>query len=127
MWKLHGPEGGPYGKSAMKKTLGLFVGVIIATTIVGRMILLASWGWDGYSDRKHSVIANSNVPVFVGSGDGKCNGEQRLTMIPAGTLLKVRRIRYWKACATLDVALPDGEQGFIIPGDGNFSVRPPLP
>ncbi len=110
----------------MKKIISFFVGVTLAITTIGGMILLASWGWDGYSDRKHSVIANSNVPVFVGSGDGKCNGEQRLTIIPAGTLLKVRRIRYWKDCATVDVTLPHGEHGFIISGDGNFSVRPPL-
>ncbi|MEI9969159.1 MAG: hypothetical protein WDM87_11205 [Terracidiphilus sp.] len=111
----------------MKKMFNLFVGVILAITTIGGIILLASWGWDGLSDRKHSVIANSNVPVFVGSGDGKCNGEQRLTIIPTGTLLRVRRIRYWRNCATLDVTLPDREHGFIIPGDGNFSVRPPLP
>jgi hypothetical protein len=110
----------------MKNMASFFVGAIFAIAMIGTLILLAAWGWDVRSDRKHTVFANSNVPVFVGSGDERCKGEQLLTTIPAGILLKVRRIRYWKDCATLDVTLPDGAHGFIIPGDGNFLVRPPL-
>ena len=44
-----------------------------------------------------------------------------------GARLQVRRIRYLKDCAALDVALPDGREGYVVLGIGDVSVKPPLP
>jgi hypothetical protein len=96
--------------------------VIAVTSTLG--LLLISWGWDAHNDRAHTVTVNSKTPVFA--GDGQCFDGQQLLDLPSGTNLKVRRIRYLKDCATLKVALPDGRQGYIIFGDGGFSVNPPL-
>jgi hypothetical protein len=48
-------------------------------------------------------------------------------MVQQGANLRVRRIRYWKNCATIDVAMQDSRKGFLIVGEGNVSVIPPLP
>jgi len=111
----------------MKNGLSSLAGFIITTAAIGGLPLLASWAWDVHNDRQHTVIVNSTTPVFMGSGDENCNDEQQLTTVSPGTDLKVRRIRYWKNCATVDINLPDGGKGYIVLGKGKFSVSPPLP
>ena len=93
-------------------------------SLIGAIILAMS-SYDAHQDRKHSVTINSPVPIFAGRGDGACGGNQ-LTTVQPGTVLHVHRIRYWKNCATLDVVLPDGRHGYVVPGIGDFTVTPPL-
>jgi len=82
---------------------------------------------DVRSDRKHTVSVNRATPVFVGSGGNNgCRGRQ-LTMVEPGAKLRVRRIRYLKDCAAIDIALPDGRTGYVVLGIGDVSVNPPLP
>jgi hypothetical protein len=64
--------------------------------------------------------------MFAGTGDANCEGTQ-VAMISPGSKLKVRRIRYWKNCATIEVALPDGGVGYIGFDSRNVSVTPSLP
>jgi hypothetical protein len=109
-----------------KKWLAFLVGstlsLLIATTCV-----LSLWLRDIRNDREHTVIVNAATPVFVGTGDtGGCHGTQLLTAT-RGSKLQVRRIRYLKECAAIDVALPDGREGYVVLGIGDLSVNPPLP
>lgn len=108
----------------MKLVLSI-VGTILGLGALVGAIILAMSSYDAHQDRKHSVTIESPVPVFAGRGDGVCGGT-RMTVAQPGTKFQVRRIRYWKNCATLDVVLPDGRNGYIVPGDGDFSVTPPL-
>jgi hypothetical protein len=80
------------------------------------------WAWDLESDRKHTVTVTSETPVFA---EKWYHDGQRIGNLPPGTHLKVRRIRYWKDCATLKVELPDGGEGYVI-YDRGLSVNPPL-
>ena len=90
-------------------------------------ILWLLWVWDVRDDRKHTLIVNTTTPVFIGKGDvGGCHGMQ-LTTIVRGAKLPVRRIRYFKDCAAIDVVLPDGRTGYVVLGIGDVSVNPPLP
>ncbi len=81
---------------------------------------------DVRQDRKHVVTIKSQTPIFAGSGDGFCGG-QRLTVVQAGAVFPVRRIRYWKNCASVDVVLPDARHGYLVLGEGQVTVSPPLP
>jgi|SRR5882672_7419403 len=100
------------------------LGVIGAALIL--MLLVAFvWVHDIWSDRKHSVQVKTETPVYAGNGDEDCEGK-RLTSARPGTSLQVRRIRYWKNCATVDVGLPDGQSGHIVLGEGDVSLAPPL-
>jgi len=106
-----------------KKMLRFVVRFTLAVSVVACLILTA-WGWDVHNDRKHVVTVISKTPVFA--GDDWCHDGQRLMDVAPGIHLGVRRIRYWKDCATLDVALPDGREGYLVFGVGTFSVSPPL-
>lgn len=106
-----------------------FLGCFIITVllIVGTPLAIW-WAWDVHNDRRHTLSVNSSTPVFVGDGSGDCSGDSpRLGTVTAGTSLRVRRINYWKSCATIDVTLPDGQKGHIIYGEGDVSVYPHLP
>ena len=99
--------------------------LLILPTILGILVLiLGFWSYDVWSDRRHSVSVLTDTPLYVGNGSSECSGP-RLANLSRGTNLKVRRIRYWKNCATLDVTLRDGRTGHIV-GDGNVSITPPL-
>lgn len=100
--------------------------VIAATIIVG--IVLIAWAWDVHNDRQHTVTVISKTPIFVQrSGEVEaCFDGQHLVDIAPGAHLEVRRIRYWKNCATVKVALSDGREGYVVYGVGGFSVSPPL-
>jgi len=104
-----------------------FLMAATAAVLVICVLLLLLWARDVQNDRKHSVSINTATPVFIGSGsDGGCHGTQ-LTMVAGGAKLPVRRIRYFKDCAAIDIALPDGRTGYIVLGIGDVSVNPPLP
>lgn len=92
--------------------------------IVG-LLIFGLWIRDVWKDRSHALVVNSTTPVFAGRGNNTCEGT-RLVMVQHGESLRVLRIRYWKNCATIDVALQDGRKGFLVLDTG-VSVYPPLP
>jgi hypothetical protein len=98
---------------------------IIGAALVVTLLIAALWMHDVWNDRKHSLQVNSETPIFTGSGDEDCEGN-RLTVVQPGAALRVQRIRYWKNCATVDIALPDGQEGHIVLGEGEVSINPPL-
>jgi hypothetical protein len=110
----------------MKNWLLFLVAGAVPVGLVG-VLLIAWWVRDISNDRKHTIFVNAPTPVFAGSGDeGGCRGTQAAT-VEWGTRLPVRRIRYLKDCATLDVVLPDGRKAYFVLGVGDVSVNPPLP
>ncbi len=110
----------------MKNVLWFCAGGAIPLSVIG-VLLLALWANDVHKDRKHTLTVNSLTPIFAGQGDEDCDGRQQLTAVQPGAIVRVQRIRYWKNCATLDVALSDGRQGYVVLGVGDVSVHPPLP
>ena len=100
-----------------------------AIPLVILAIILYSQGlYSHRNDSKHVVIVNGATPVFAGTGQDGC--QQRgipMMTVPRGTRLPVRRVDYAKDCATLDILLPSGRTGFVVLGDGDFSVSPALP
>lgn len=111
--------------SKLKKPAAFALGVAVPLLIVCAVLLL--WVRDVRNDRKHTVSINIVTPVFVGSGgDSGCQGKQ-LTIVKPGAKLPVRRIRYLKNCAAIDVVLPDARRGYVVLGVGDVSVNPPLP
>ena len=109
-----------------KNSFALVLGTAIPLLIVG-LVLSVLFLKDVRNDRKHILTVNAATPVFMGTGgEGGCHGAQ-IMQIEAGAKLAVRRIRYLKDCATLDVALPDGREGYVVLGVGDVSVNPPLP
>jgi hypothetical protein len=111
----------------LKNTFVFVVGAAALVFIVNTLLLLV-WLRDVRSDRKHTVNVNAATPVFVGNGsDGGCHGTTQLTTVERGFKLPVRRIRYLKDCAVIDVVLTDGRKGYVVLGIGYVSVNPPLP
>ena len=106
----------------MKEARDIFV-VVIAGLLT---LLLALWTNDVRRDRSHSVTVRSATPIFAGSGNDGCDKQPQIATIQPGAVAHVRRIRYWKNCATVDISLPDGRRGYVVPGVGNFSMSPPL-
>jgi hypothetical protein len=103
-----------------------FVGSAIPLLLVG-VYLIFLFLKDVRKDRRHTITVNATTPIFVGTGDvGGCKGKQ-LTTIGPGAKLPVRRIRYLRNCAAVDVRLPDGRTGYVVLGMGDVSVNPPLP
>jgi hypothetical protein len=112
--------------SKLKKTAAFVLGAVVPLLIVCAVLSLL-WALDVRNDRKHSISVNTATPVFVGSGgDYGCHGTPFATVEP-GAKLPVRRIRYLKDCAAIDVALPDGRTGYVVLGVGDVSISPPLP
>ena len=112
---------------ADQKTVnGKFLAAVAA--ILLSLSVLAVWANDVRKDREHAVAVISSTPVFVGNGsEGDCYTQPvKAAVEQAGTSLRVRRIRYWKDCATVNVVLPDGRSGDIILGVGDVSMRPAL-
>lgn len=109
-----------------KNPIAFVVGAAASLVIVCTLLLLL-WLRDVRNDRKHTISMNTDTPVFVGNGgDGGCHGTQ-LTTVERGAKLPVRRIRFLKDCAVIDVALPDGRKGYVVLGIGDVSINPPLP
>lgn len=107
---------------------------IVSERVTAIAILLAGfgltpvvwWASDVLQDRRHTISANSLTPIFGGSGGEQCDDAQKLTTVQPGASVRVRRIRYWKNCATLDVTLQSGQKGYIVLGVGDVTVHPPL-
>ena len=81
------------------------------------------WAFDVWEDRSHAITVLDNTPLFAGTGDSYCGGTQIATISP-GSKPRVRRIRYWKGCATIDVKLSDGRVGYILLNSRNISITP---
>jgi hypothetical protein len=103
------------------KPLIALAAFLIAPFVVG----LGIWGYDIWGDRKHTVVIRTETPIFIGSGQG-CGGTRMATASP-NTVFRVKRIRYWKDCATIDVVLSDGRKFHILLGEGDVSISPRLP
>ncbi|HMK22051.1 MAG TPA: hypothetical protein VK466_06930 [Terriglobales bacterium] len=104
--------------------IAITIGAAIAV-IVGVVLFL--WANDVRQDRQHVLIIEAPTPLFVGTGgDGRCEGT-KLTTVDQGSKLPVRRIRYLKNCAAVDVVLPDGRKGYVVLGVGHAVVDPSLP
>jgi len=110
----------------MKRFARVLAFALVVCALVVGLVFVSWWFYDVRQDRKHVVTTKSQTPVFAGSGNALCGG-QPLTVVQAGAVLPVRRIRYWKNCATLDVVLPDTRHGYLVLGDGEVTVSPPLP
>lgn len=104
------------------------LGVIAVAVFFLSLAVLVLWVNDLREDRKHTVRVISPTPVFAGSGrDNDCYTPRQQTAVAIeqpGTTLGVRRIRYWKDCATVNVVLPNGDSGHIVLGVGNVSGVP---
>lgn len=94
--------------------------MLIVAVLIGLL-----WVGDVRKDHEHRIAINSETALFAGNGDEGCGGK-RIGVIEPGAAVRIRRIRYWKNCATIDVALPDGRKGHIVLGNGDVSVSPPL-
>jgi hypothetical protein len=103
-----------------------WVAGLMSCALVDAVAVVGFRSYDVRQDRKHVVTVKSQTRVFAGFGNGLCEG-QRLTVVQPGAILQVRRIRYWKNCATLDVVLPDARHGYLVLGDSEVTVSPPLP
>ena len=110
----------------MKTVFGILGLAIVVCALVVSLVLVSWWFYDVQQDRKHIVTVESQTTVFAGSGTGLCRGE-RLADVQTGAILPVRRIRYWKNCATIDVLLSDRRHGYIVLREGDVTVSPPLP
>lgn len=109
------------------KNLGPFVVGAAASLFIACALFLLLWLRDVQNDRQHTLNVNATTPIFAGNGgDVGCYGTTRLTTVERGTKLPVRRIRFLKDCAAIDVALPDGREGYVVLGIGDASVNPPL-
>lgn len=94
----------------------LLVGAVFATF----------WSYDVWEDRKHTITVREQTPVFAGNGNELCDGASQLVVAEADTMFHAKRIRYWKNCATIDVALTDRRKGYVVLGVGKVSIDPPL-
>ncbi len=85
--------------------------VLLAVVAV---LLLAD---DVRRDRTHTVTVGEGTPVFAG-GEHNCDTRQRTAIVQRSFVLPVRRIRYWKDCATVDMNLPDHGLAHFVVGVG---------
>ncbi len=104
------------------KYFAAFALLLLLLFVVG----LVRWAADVHDDREHTVSINSLTPLFKGSGNDGCDRAQQLEIIQPESSVVVRRIRYWKDCATIDVVLSNGQHGYIVFGN-HISVTPTLP
>lgn len=98
--------------------------IILAAAVVSFPAIW--WAYDVWQDRTHALSVNENTSAFIGKGDASCGGGQ-LAVVAPETSVQVRRIRYWKNCATVDVELANGRKGYIVFDSRNVTIAPPLP
>lgn len=106
-------------------TIGTVGSIVLCTILVLGLLTLGIWAYDIQSDRTHTVLVESQTPIFEGAGDSDCGGTQ-IAIVQPRTTFRAERIRYWKNCATINVKLWDGRKGHIVLGRGNVSIKPPL-
>jgi len=94
--------------------------------VIAVVLVVILWANDVRNDRKHIITVKATTPVFAGKGAERGCHSVQLTTLDRGVQLQVHRIRYLKDCATLDVTLPDGRQGYLVLGLGEIAVNPPL-
>ena len=104
------------------KYLTAFSLLLLLLFVVG----LVRWSADVHDDRKHTISVIAPTPLFMGTGDDGCDRARQIEIVQPGAPVVVRRIRYWKDCATIDVALSNGQRGYIVL-DNHISVTPALP
>jgi hypothetical protein len=77
---------------------------------------------DVREDRMKRVIVTGLTPVF--SAD-ECfpTGQQRITTIMPVDGVSVRQVRYPKECMTVKVRLKSGQEGFLVSGEGQWSLE----
>jgi len=114
------------GDPQTMKSLAISAGTVAAILAAIISPLGLWWTYGVRQDRRHTIIVRENTVVFAGAGNDNCEGSQ-LTVITPGSKPKVRRIRYWKTCATIDVSLADGSVGHILYEGRNVAVAPELP
>ena len=98
--------------------------IILAAAVVSFPAIW--WAYDVWQDRRHTLTVDENTSAFIGKGNASCGGAQFAVIAPA-TSVQVRRIRYWKDYATVDVELADGRRGYIVFDSRNVTIAPPLP
>ena len=74
------------------------------------------WAHDVWEDRRHAITVLENTPLYAGTGEPSCWGGTQIATLPPGSKARVRRIRYWKNCATVDVMVSNGSTGYILLG-----------
>jgi hypothetical protein len=105
--------------------LGAGGALVVAAVVIITLLIVTLWAHDVWKERRHTVRVESKTPVYAGSGDESC-GRSRLIFAEPPATFRVQRIRYWKNCATVDVVVPGGQKGYIVLGDGEVSINPPL-
>ena len=106
----------------MKRLLAL--AIIVSAAVAS--FFTGWWAYDLWKDHRHTLTVGENTSLFIGKGNASCGGGQFAVIAPA-TSAQVRRIRYWKNCATIDVELADGRRGYIVPDGHNVTITPSLP
>jgi hypothetical protein len=108
------------------KPLTLIANVVFALAVIATVVVLCWWEYDVMLDRRHTVLVTSPTPIYAGEGGGQvmCEG-MGIVIAQPGASFRVKRIRYWKDCATVDVKLQDGRIGHIA-DFGAISITPPL-
>jgi hypothetical protein len=117
-----------FDKTSISREPPSVLGLVAVTVFLLSLPVLFLWANDVREDRAHTVTVISPTPVFTGSGsDNDCymtRQHAEVAVEQPGTTLRVRRIRYWKDCATVNVVLPNGKSGHIVLGVGNVSGVP---
>jgi hypothetical protein len=98
---------------------------VAGSALVIALVIVGPWFGDVWKDRKHTLLVKSETPIFAGAGDESCGGAQ-ITTVQAGATLRIQRIRYWKNCATLNVVMSDGREGYVVFDSSRVQVSPPL-
>jgi hypothetical protein len=108
------------------KPLTFVANVLFSLAAIITSVVLGWWQCDVWSDRRHTMLVTSPTPIYAGAGDGQvmCEGGLIVVARPRSSF-QIRRIRYWKNCATVDVKLQDGQIGHIA-YLGTISIKSPL-
>ena len=110
--------------ASLRRRYALFAAAVLVLTLA--LIAVGLWARDTWQDRRHSISIVAPTPLFAGSGNDGC-GVNQIGVIQTGNTVRVQRIRYWKSCATIDVAVSDGRKGYVVLGQGAVEVNPTLP
>ena len=112
---------GPHNQNANRRAIVFALALLVLTCTVA----LVLWANDIRRDREHTVTVDEPTAIFAGSAQN-CDTLHQIAVVQRGAVFPIRRIRYWKDCATLDVNVPNGRLGHFILGVGTVEVKPPL-